>query len=104
MNSTNRYCWLWLVALLSAAAGLTAARAAVSAHSGRLGPATGGLAITWNPTRKQLEEMGLLRRHELEDGNTPPKAIPKPPYPPPNFTPGRHGFDFLWGSPDWNKN
>ncbi len=104
MKSTNRYCWLWVVVVLSAAAGLMAAAAAIPAHSARLGPSKGGLAIVWNPTRKDLQEIGLLRklqRHELGASNTEPKAIPKPPYPPPTFRPGTHGFDFLWGSPDF---
>lgn len=99
----NRYSWIRFLAVLSATAGLMAAAAAIPAHSARLSPATGHLATVWIPSEQELQKLRLLRRYAPRDGNTAPKAIPKPPYPPPNFTPGRHGFDFLWGSPDWNK-
>jgi hypothetical protein len=100
MNSTTRYAWLGLVAGPSAA-GLIAAATTLPAPPAPLRPATGRLAVVWTPTRTQLQQLALFRPHAPADGSGNSNAIAKPRYPPPDFRPGTHCFDYLWGSPDF---
>jgi hypothetical protein len=97
MASTNRYCWLWFVVVLSAA-GFIAEPAALAVHFARPCASRALLAIVFTPSRKQPRSLGLPSQDSPPDVNTESAAIPPLP---PTFRPGTHLTDFLWGSPDY---
>jgi hypothetical protein len=58
------------------------------------------VCILWVPRDGSILEL----THRMEQVRLEQAGLRVTPlYPPPAFTPGQHGFDFLWGAPEFRK-